>query len=281
MTVDAQGNIYITNYDGVHKSSDNGSHWTHIGGVSNARGLAFNSSGDLFLASWGGGAWRLLNGDTLWLNITSSLYPYIDCLFIGSNDYIYAAKNRSTDNGNTWTSMTIPVNNISSFAENSLGHLFIGTYNFGNGVWRSTDYGDTWEEMNNGLTIMDVRSVAIDSNDYLYAGTNGESLFKTTTSTLTNIINSKIQPSSFGLEQNYPNPFNPTTTIKFDLPKATEVSLKVFNVLGEEVTTLVSDRLSTGLYSYEWDASNLASGVYLYRLRAGDYVETRKMVLMR
>ena len=87
--------------------------------------------------------------------------------------------------------------------------------------------------------------------------------------------------NAFTIEQNYPNPFNPTTMIKFDLPKTSEVTLKIFNILGEEVVTLVSDRLSTGSYSYEWDASNLASGVYLYRLQAGDYIETRKMVLMR
>ncbi|MBN2365374.1 MAG: T9SS type A sorting domain-containing protein [Calditrichaeota bacterium] len=85
----------------------------------------------------------------------------------------------------------------------------------------------------------------------------------------------------YNLFQNYPNPFNPSTTIKFDLPKTTQVIMKVFNILGEEVTTLVSDRLSAGSYSYDWDASNLASGVYLYRLQAGDYVETRKMILMR
>ena len=88
-------------------------------------------------------------------------------------------------------------------------------------------------------------------------------------------------PNSFELHQNYPNPFNPSTTIEFDLPKTSAVTLKVFNILGEEVTTLVSDRLSAGSYSYDWDASSLASGVYLYRLQAGDYVQTRKMVLMR
>jgi hypothetical protein len=86
---------------------------------------------------------------------------------------------------------------------------------------------------------------------------------------------------SFHLSQNYPNPFNPSTTIEIDLPKTSRVSLKVFNILGEEVATLVSDRLSAGSYSYDWDASNLASGVYLYRLQAGEYIETRKMVLMR
>jgi hypothetical protein len=88
-------------------------------------------------------------------------------------------------------------------------------------------------------------------------------------------------PKEIHLCQNYPNPFNPSTTIEFNLLKTSEVSLKVFNILGEEVATLVSDRLSAGSYSYEWDASNLSSGEYLYRLQAGDYVETRKMVLMR
>jgi C-terminal processing protease CtpA/Prc len=88
-------------------------------------------------------------------------------------------------------------------------------------------------------------------------------------------------PQSYTLYQNYPNPFNPITTVKFDLPKTSEVTLKVFNILGEEVTTIVSEKISAGSYSYEWDASGLASGIYLYRLQAGDYLETRKMVLMR
>jgi hypothetical protein len=95
------------------------------------------------------------------------------------------------------------------------------------------------------------------------------------------INDSSLTLGIFRLRYNYPNPFNPSTTIEFDLPKTSEVSLKVYNILGEEVATLVSDRLSTGSYSYDWDASSLASGVYLYRLQAADYVETRKMVLMR
>jgi len=86
----------------------------------------------------------------------------------------------------------------------------------------------------------------------------------------------------FRLQQNFPNPFNPTTTIEFNLPKTSEVTLKVFNILGEEVTTLVSDRLSAGSYSCEWSrTSGIASGIYLYRLEAGDYIETRKMILMK
>ncbi len=100
-----------------------------------------------------------------------------------------------------------------------------------------------------------------------------------------NMLNQISSPQNisgdFRLYQNYPNPFNPSTTIEFALPKAGNVTLKIYNILGEEVTTLLSASLLSGHYQYKWDASGLASGVYLYRLQAGDYVETRKMILMR
>ena len=76
-------------------------------------------------------------------------------------------------------------------------------------------------------------------------------------------------PASVRLSQNYPNPFNPSTAIEFDIPKTSNVTLKIFNILGEEVATLVSDRLNAGNYTYEWNASKQASGVYLYRLSVG------------
>jgi hypothetical protein len=85
----------------------------------------------------------------------------------------------------------------------------------------------------------------------------------------------------FELFQNYPNPFNPTTTINFDLSKTLEATLKVYNNLGEEVTTLVSEQLSFGSHSFEWDASHYASGIYFYRLQAGNLVESQKMILIK
>jgi len=91
----------------------------------------------------------------------------------------------------------------------------------------------------------------------------------------------RILQRNFSLEQNYPNPFNPTTTVAFYLPEKSEVSLKVFNLLGEEVSTLLSASLLSGSHSVDWDAGNLASGVYLYRLEADGFVQTRKMILMR
>jgi hypothetical protein len=86
---------------------------------------------------------------------------------------------------------------------------------------------------------------------------------------------------SYRLKQNYPNPFNPSTTIEFTIPQYGFVSLKIYNLLGEEVVTLLSASLLSGSYKYEWNASGLASGLYLCRLEAGDYVGVRKMILMK
>jgi len=88
-------------------------------------------------------------------------------------------------------------------------------------------------------------------------------------------------PNDFRLSQNYPNPFNPTTTIEFDLPKAGFVTLKIYNILGEEVVKLVAKNLQAGKYSTQLDASNLASGVNLYRLQSGSFMQTKKMILAR
>jgi hypothetical protein len=88
-------------------------------------------------------------------------------------------------------------------------------------------------------------------------------------------------PLQYSLEQNYPNPFNPETKIKFQIPTSSEVTLKVFDLLGREVATLVNERLQPGSYETTFDGSGLASGVYLYRLKAGGFVETKKLLLLR
>jgi subtilisin family serine protease len=88
-------------------------------------------------------------------------------------------------------------------------------------------------------------------------------------------------PIEYTLKQNFPNPFNPSTAIKFDLPKTGQVTLKIYNILGEEVATLVSDHLVAGSYQYEFDASGIASGVYFYHLQAGNFSDVRKMILMK
>ena len=81
--------------------------------------------------------------------------------------------------------------------------------------------------------------------------------------------------------QNYPNPFNPSTNINFTLPKTEYVTLKIYDILGKEVTTLICEELNTGNYTKTWDANNLGIGVYFYKLTAGKFTETKKMMLVR
>ncbi|UCF64695.1 MAG: T9SS type A sorting domain-containing protein [bacterium] len=91
----------------------------------------------------------------------------------------------------------------------------------------------------------------------------------------------KIFPEKFSLEQNYPNPFNPVTTIAFSLPITGEVSLKIFNILGEEVTTLISQRIPAGNHEINWNAADHPSGIYFYRLKCASFDEYKKMVLIK
>ena len=92
----------------------------------------------------------------------------------------------------------------------------------------------------------------------------------------------KKLPTIFALNQNYPNPFNPRTAIEFSIPKTGYVTLKMYDLLGQEVATLVSDRLTPGNYKYPWDASGFATGVYYYKIEAGGgFIQTRKLLLIK
>ncbi len=88
-------------------------------------------------------------------------------------------------------------------------------------------------------------------------------------------------PEEYALNQNYPNPFNPSTKIRFDLPNQEQVIIDVFNQIGEKVTTILNSNLSAGYYEVEFDARNLPSGLYFYRILSGNFAETKKMVLMK
>ncbi len=99
-----------------------------------------------------------------------------------------------------------------------------------------------------------------------------------------NVVTSVVErvlPTKFGLAQNYPNPLNPSTTIEFGLPRSTHASLKIFNLLGQEIAVLVDEQLPAGIHKAEWNAQDMVSGLYLYRLKAGEFVETKKLLLLR
>jgi hypothetical protein len=100
-------------------------------------------------------------------------------------------------------------------------------------------------------------------------------------SIITSIGSEGSLPADFALSQNYPNPFNPSTRIKYQLPNDSDVSLKVYDILGNEVATLVNEFKQAGYYEVIFDASNLTSGIYIYKVTAGSYIETKKMILLK
>ncbi|MFA3784086.1 FlgD immunoglobulin-like domain containing protein, partial [Melioribacteraceae bacterium 4301-Me] len=103
---------------------------------------------------------------------------------------------------------------------------------------------------------------------------------------ITGIKSNEIIPVQYTLFQNYPNPFNPTTIISYTLPKQSIVSLKIYDILGREVRTLVNTEQTAGTHKIEWDGKNnygsrVASGTYIYRIEAGDFIQSKKMILLK
>jgi hypothetical protein len=92
---------------------------------------------------------------------------------------------------------------------------------------------------------------------------------------------SSVIPKEFALMQNFPNPFNPSTTINFDLPKSADVRLSVFDLTGREISLVINQKLEAGTHSVQWNASQLASGIYFYKIRAGEFSQTKKMLLVK
>jgi hypothetical protein len=167
--------------------------------------------------------------------------------------------------------------NIHSFVTN-VRSLFAGT---DAGVFITTNGGISWNAVNAGLKDT-VLALALSGKD-LFAGTRSAGVWRRPLSELITSVEPTISelPNSYLLQQNYPNPFNPSTTITFSLPKSSQVTLSVFDVLGRQVSMLVNERRDAGVHEVKFDALGLASGVYCYRLQAGDFVQTRKLALVR
>jgi hypothetical protein len=125
-----------------------------------------------------------------------------------------------------------------------------------------------------------VYALALDSRGYLAASTSS-GFFRSLRSTTSIERKSDLLPVAFHLEQNYPNPFNPSTTIKFELPKASQVTLTVYDILGREVSVLVNEKKDAGVHEVKFNAAGLASGIYFYKLQAGSDVDTKKSLLIR
>jgi len=201
-------------------------------------------------------------------------------IFAGTGAFSTGSVFRSTDNADSWTEINNGLTNtpVNTLAINPSGDIFAGATD---GVFRSTDNGDTWTEINTGLTTTYVFSFAINSTGHIFAGTFGGGVLRSIESTTSVREIAGELPSSFSLSQNYPNPFNPTTTIEYALPRSGDVVLAIYNLRGEEVSRFADGEQPAGYHSVIWNAANVASGIYFYRLQAGDFVQTRKMVLLK
>lgn len=187
----------------------------------------------------------------------------------------------TTDNGTTWKAVNTGLTNKKVLALAVAGNnLFAATR--GGGVFVSMNHGGSWRAVNEGLTYLIVNALAI-SNSTLFAGTSGGGLWKRPVSQMiTGVnVNEHAVPERFSLFQNYPNPFNPSTVISYQLPVDGLMTLKVYDVLGREVQTLVNERQNAGNYSVTFNASGLPSGIYFYRLQAGTYSETKNLLLLK
>jgi len=121
-------------------------------------------------------------------------------------------------------------------------------------------------------------------NVTIFSSGGFETDFNLVTGPLTRVIDRNLEaniPNDITLYSNYPNPFNPATTIRFSIPEETFVTLKVFNTLGEEITTLINVNTIAGNYEVEFDATGLPSGIYFYRLQVGGFIDTKKMMLLK
>ena len=188
---------------------------------------------------------------------------------------------RTTNGGTNWDPITIPIEivSLSLVSTNPITVYGAGT----NGrIIKSTDGGNNFTIQQTPLTdsFFDI-FFPFDALKGYAVGSNG-SIVMTTTGGITyiNKISSEI-PNSYSLSQNYPNPFNPITVISFRLAVNSFTSIKIYDILGREITTLVNEMLSPGTYEVEWNAGNYSSGVYYYKLSAGEYKETRKMILIK
>lgn len=269
----------------------------NIGGSVSAIGISATDTSKIFIGTSNGRILVTTNNGLNWSLQTG--FPYVSDFYIDINNdsicyvtfggatadkHVY----KSTNSGVDWFSIT---GNLPNIAANSIAvrtvsprMLFVGT---DLGVYQSTNEGASWVSFNSGFPNVEVYDLKYkEGPKILMAATHGRGCFTIDISQLTGIENySGINPDGFILHQNYPNPFNPSTTIKYEIPERSFVSVKIYNALGTEVLSAVNKELQPGSYEYNFNAGNLSSGVYFYKLFGGSgvnkSVQSRSMLLIK
>ena len=266
---------------GVLFSTDTGQTWKIIDSTSYQiwNVLAFDST---IIAGCNNRGIRISTNNGLNWDFSKGLQATVNALAFAGNNVLVGTSGvgvfLSSDSGKTWSPTKLDSMQIQTFQVFGK-FVFAGTFN---GIFRSSDEGITWNKINGGLDGYFIYDLTI-AGDYIYAGVNDGAVWRRPLSEITSVSenNKSSLPDDFALFQNFPNPFNPSTNITYSLPKNAHVILKIYDVLGREITTLVNEEKSAGYYSMRFDGSKLSSGVYFYRIQAGNFVSTKKFVLMK
>jgi hypothetical protein len=302
-------NLFAGTSSGIFRSTNNGSVWrvfnngltdTSIRVLTVIRDNLYAGTwdGDLFLLNESGTGWKHMDSlfaGCSYYSLTGSgnnLFAIGQCYGSCPRTYDVTSSVKSsspkdmsvkfvcvsTDTGRSWRNVGLACSGLSSISLDGRD-AFAGT---GSGVMLSTDTGSNWIGVNVGLTDTSVTALTI-RGTYVFCGTIGGGVWRRPLSEMITSVHSSSTtlPNEFRLEQNYPNPFNPSTVIDYTLPQAGVVTLKIYNLLGQLVTTLIDEYQKEGYHDVVWYAWNMASGVYYSKLEAGNYVETKKMVLIR
>lgn len=260
-------------------------------GIANVVSAATNSKVYKTASGFGSGVWSagLFGGAGTTQGLYANAVGFNDAAngLIGLNT---SAFRKSTNGGSTWTAVSNPpgltsysVTNINAMKNGSnvtRVMVYSGTTSY---CFRTTNLGTDWisEPLPSQASIVKIEHMQFANPSLGYAGGMGGVFIKYIGPSGINYANNLI-PSEYRLEQNFPNPFNPSTTINFSIPKAENVSLKVYDVLGKEIATLVNDFKTAGNYSYDFNAgSNLTSGIYFYTLSTDNFISTKKLTLIK
>ena len=279
-------NIIAATDEGAYYSSDNGNTWllsnlpvTDISDIS-------ATDNYIYAIVQGYGIYQSANG-TYWypvyliaadfINIAAKdNYAYSGTFFDGA---IY-----TPNSGGSWYACSgFPAGeSVYAFGPVGNGMVLAGTSIDPNWIYTSMDNGVSFFPYSEGLGPNAITEHFAVNDSFMFAGTDYNGIWRRTISGVTAVNNNGLEkPSEFSLEQNYPNPFNPTTTIQYSIPKSGIVKLTVYNSLGETVKILVDNYKEAGTYTINFNASDLTSGIYFYRLSINNFSSVKKMILLK
>ena len=279
---------YILSFDDqkdLYKSTDDGASWAKVNfAVIPTYGIwdMVASNSKIFIGTQVNGLWYSIDNGNNWNKATlnegqiSALLIDNNIIYAGSQNGVYT----SFDNGANWQTSDLSNKTIWSFAKYNK-NIFAGSYS--GGIYKSENNGTNWVQINDGLTNVNNESFGsiVTSSNYIFIGTSSGKIYRRNIADIVSVPQIDKLPNTFLLSQNYPNPFNPSTTINFSIPNLLFITLKVYDMLGREVVILVNGEKPTGNYEVKFDGSNLPSGVYFYRLSAGEFSETKKLMLLK